>query len=174
MSRHESEDASVPDTDPTDTSELHRQVLQMKAQAAIHVPAQENRRYVTKRQAGRQHGWLPEAGPGSISFGRSNHTSQAEAEDGHVGDSQMNSFAPSLPIPQTPDPTTQSIYPSGDGTSLLPGLSATHAGGSNQGTAITTPTEASHAVHGTHAQELSTTVDGITSSVTSEADTTHS
>ncbi|POW04674.1 hypothetical protein PSHT_11132 [Puccinia striiformis] len=89
--------------------------------------------------------------------------------DGHMGDSQMNSFAPSLPIPHTPDPSAHSIYPSGEATSLYPGLSATHKGGSGYATAITTPTQASHP-----AELLSTTIDGRTSSVTSEADTTHS
>ncbi|POW20017.1 hypothetical protein PSHT_03986 [Puccinia striiformis] len=84
-------------------------------------------------------------------------------------DSQMNSFAPSLPLPHTPDPSAQSIYPSGEATSLYPGSSATHEGGSGYTTAITTPSQASHP-----AELLSTTIDGRTSSLTSEADTTHS
>ncbi|KAI9628175.1 hypothetical protein KEM48_011756 [Puccinia striiformis f. sp. tritici PST-130] len=177
MSGHESQDPSIPDTNPNDTRKLHAQVLQMKVTlgkeqaqvltSMIHVPAKVNQRYVSKRQAGPQHGWLTEAHPGSVSFGRSHHTSEAQAMDSHMGD--LNSFAPSLPIPHTPDPSSQSIYPSGEATSLYPGSSATHEGGSGYATAITTPTQASHP-----AELLSTTIDGRTSSVTSEADTTHS
>ncbi|KAH9446169.1 hypothetical protein Pst134EB_023985 [Puccinia striiformis f. sp. tritici] len=169
MSGHESQDPSIPDTNPNDTRKLHAQVLQMKVKSTIHVPAKVNQRYVSKRQAGPQHGWLTEAHPGSVSFGRSHHTSEAQAMDGHMGDSQMNSFAPSLPLPHTPDPSAQSIYPSGEATSLYPGSSATHEGGSGYTTAITTPSQASHP-----AELLSTTIDGRTSSLTSEADTTHS
>ncbi|KAI7941961.1 hypothetical protein MJO28_011988 [Puccinia striiformis f. sp. tritici] len=189
MSGHESQDPSIPDTNPNNTRKLHAQVLQMKVKSTIHVPAKVNQRYVSKRQAGPQHGWvshtrcpfaywllmtcmlrqLTEAHPGSVSFGRSHHTSEAQAMDGHMGDSQMNSFAPSLPLPHTPDPSAQSIYPSGEATSLYPGSSATHEGGSGYTTAITTPSQASHP-----AELLSTTIDGRTSSLTSEADTTHS
>ncbi|KNE87536.1 hypothetical protein PSTG_19079 [Puccinia striiformis f. sp. tritici PST-78] len=57
MSGHESQDPSIPDTNPNDTRKLHAQVLQMKVKSTIHVPAKVNQRYVSKRQAGPQHGW---------------------------------------------------------------------------------------------------------------------
>ncbi|KAI9623711.1 hypothetical protein H4Q26_014439 [Puccinia striiformis f. sp. tritici PST-130] len=133
-----------PRHQPNDTRKLHAQVLQMKVKSTIHVPAKVNQRYVSKRQAGPQHGWAAyEAHPGSLC------TKPA--------------------LPHTPDPSAQSIYPSGEATLLYPGSSATHEGGSGYTTAITTPSQASHP-----AELLSTTIDGRTSSLTSEADTTHS